>query len=103
MNTKIILILTAIFLTTYVSAKPLIEAESSLKDQFDQFNESILHKLIKRAAVASESSSKTGFAGITVTKNAKSHKMTRKCEEYKQEPITKRWKCIKFLVVSKTK
>ena len=95
MNTKVILILTAIFLVTFVSAKPLIKTEFNFEEAPPN-----LHKLIKRAAVASESSAKTGFTGITATQGTKNHKKTRECEEFEREPITKRWKCIKFLVVS---
>ena len=44
-------------------------------------NPSIFHYLIKRAAI-----------------------MNRKCEEFEEEPITKRWKCVKFSSVQpKTK
>ena len=96
MNTKILIVLSATFLITNVSTKPLTKTESDLKDA-----PSILHKLFKRAAAASKSSAKTGFAGIVATKGTKNRKKTRECEEFKQEPITKRWKCIKFLVVSK--
>ena len=98
MNTKIITAITAIFLVTIVSAKPLVKSDSNLSNQFNQFT-SKLHKLIKRAAVGTESSPKTGFAAITSTDGVKNHKKTRKCEEWEKEPITKQWKCIKFIVV----
>ena len=80
----------------FVYTKPVAKPESNQDE-----TPSNLHKLIKRNALGSKSSAKTGFAGVIATKETNLRKKTRECEEFKQEPITKRWKCIKFLVVSK--
>ena len=79
----------------FSTTKSVVNAESDTNE-----TPSKLKKLINRFSYISNSSSKTGFAGITATRDPKYHRKTRECEEFQQEPITKKWKCIKFLVVS---
>ena len=65
-----------------------------------------LHKLIKRTAMANpmanpitvgtESSPKTGFSAVVQTSQETMRKKTRECLEWKEEPVTRRMKCIKF-------
>ena len=59
------------------------------------------HKFIKRAAVGTVSSSKTGFAAIIETPNTENHKKTRKCLEWEKQPLTGKMKCIKLTIISK--
>ena len=79
----------------FSTSKPLENAESDIND-----TPSKLEMLINRFSYISNSSSKNGFSGITATKDPKDHRKTRECEDFQQEPITKKWKCIKYLVVS---
>lgn len=61
-----------------------------------------LHTLTKRTAMAnpitigSESSPKTGFSAVVPTSQESMRKKTRECLEWKEEPVTRRMKCIKF-------
>ena len=79
----------------YSTSKPVANEKSDIND-----TPSKLEKLINRFSYISNSSSKTGYAGITATRDPKDRRKTRECEDFQQEPITKKWKCIKFLVVS---
>ena len=92
MNTKIVIILSIVIVITLSTAKPLSKPSSP----------SQLHKLIKRNIVGEESTSKTGFAAIITTKETDNKKKTRECEEWKKQEVTGQWKCIKFIVSSKT-
>ena len=82
-------------MVTFVTAKPLVNQDSDLNNTLH------FHKLIKRAAVASKSSSKTGFAAIITTEGTRNRRKTRKCLEWTKQPITNKWKCAKFTIVQK--
>ena len=96
MNTKLIVALTTLFLFTIVPARPLTKPNINLSHN----TPSNFHKLIKRASGGEESSPKTGFAAIISTEDIENRQKNRECEEWEKEPITNKWKCIKFLVVS---
>ena len=91
MNTKTLIILTIVFLTTLATAKPLVKQDSEVNAPSE------LHKLIKRATNAKESSSKTMFAAITTTTQSKPRQKRRECKEWAKQEITGRWKCIDFI------
>ena len=91
MNTKIVIILSIVTVVTLSTAKPLSKPSSL----------SQLHKLIKRSVNGKESTSKTGFAAVMVTKGTDNKKKTRECEEWKKQEVTGQWKCIKFIVTPK--
>ena len=91
MNSKTLIILTIVFLTTLATAKPLAKQNSEVNVPSE------LHKLIKRATNAKESSSKTGFAAVMATTQSKNRQKRRVCKEWAKQEITGQWKCIDFL------
>ncbi len=95
MNTKTLIILTLVFLLTLATAKPLVKQDSEVNAPSE------VHKLIKRASMGEESSSKTMFGALTTTTQSESHKKKRICEEWSNKNFLRQWKCIKFLVVLK--
>ena len=95
MNTKSLIILIVVFLVTLATAKPFAKQDSEVNAPSE------LHKLIKRATNAEESSSKTMFGALTTTTQSESRKKRRQCEEWSNKNFLKQWKCIKFIVVSK--
>ena len=105
MNSKTLIILTIVFLTTLATAKPLVKQDSEVnvpseindRPQRHLVSNSELHKLIKRATNAKESSSKTGFAAVMATTQSKNRQKRRVCKEWAKQEITGQWKCIDFL------
>ena len=115
MNSKTLIVITIVFLTTLATAKPLVKQdaptelhklikratnaeESSSETMSKSSSPSQLHKLIKRSANGKESTSKTGFAAVMATKGTDNQNKTRECEEWKKQQITGQWKCIKFIL-----
>ena len=92
MNSKSLIVITIVLLVTLATAKPLVKQDSELNAPSE------LHKLIKRATNAEESSSKTMFAAVTTTTQSKNRQKRRECKEWAKQEITGRWKCIDFLV-----
>ena len=86
MNNKIVIILSIVVLVTLTTAKPLSKLSAP----------SQLHKLIKRAAVGSEGSSKTGFAIVTTSEGTENHKKTKDCKKWEQQKVTGKWKCMEL-------
>ena len=87
MNKKIVIILSIVALVTLVTlatAKPLSKLSTP----------SQLRKLIKRATVGSEGSSKTGFALVTTAEQAENHKKTKDCKKWEKVKVTGQWKCM---------
>ena len=114
MNSKTLIIITIVFLTTLATAKPLVKQdaptelhklikratnaeESSSETMSKSSSPSQLHKLIKRSANGKESTSKTGFAAVTTTTQSKNRQKRRVCKEWAKQEITGQWKCIDFL------
>ena len=95
MNSKTLIVITIVLLVTLATAKPLGNQDSEVNAPSE------LHKLIKRAVNAEESSSKTMFAAITTTTQSENRKKRRECKEWAKQEVTGRWKCIDFKVVSK--
>ena len=108
MNSKTLIVITIVLLVTLATAKPLgkqdseVNAPSEINNQPQRHlvSNSELHKLIKRAVNAEESSSKTMFAAITTTTQSGNRKKRRECKEWAKQEVTGRWKCIDFKVVS---
>ena len=88
-------------LVTFVTAKPLIQQDSDLIINQHHEPTAPFHNLVKRAALGSIASSKSGFAAITTTEGTKNRRKTRECLEWVKEPITNQWKCDKFIFVKK--
>ena len=85
MNKKIVMILSIVALVvTLTTAKPLSKLSTP----------SQLRKLIKRATVGSEGSSKTGFALVTTAEGTENHKKTKDCKKWEKEKVTGQWKCM---------
>ena len=87
MNKKIVIILSIVALVTLVTlatAKPLSKLSTP----------SQLRKLIKRATVGSEGSSKTGFALVTTAEQRENHKKTKDCKKWEKVKVTGQWKCM---------
>ena len=113
MNSKTLIVITIVFLTTLATAKPLVKQdatelhklikratnaeESSSNTMSKSSSPSQLHKLIKRSANGKESTSKTGFAAVTTTTQSKNRQKRRVCKEWAKQEITGQWKCIDFL------
>jgi hypothetical protein len=91
MNSKTLIVITIILLATLATAKPLVKQNSEVNAPSE------LHKLIKRATNAKESSSKTGFAAVMATTQSKNRQKRRVCKEWAKQEITGQWKCIDFL------
>ena len=100
MNTKVLILTTAIFLVTFVSAKPLTEPNSNQSNA-----PSNIRTLIKRAAanlrLVSGIPAKTDFVLPIIATKRESSKKTRKCEEWELQPFTNKYKCVKLTVISK--
>jgi hypothetical protein len=52
-------------------------------------------------SVGINGTSDTGISAVVSTEGAKNRQKSRECEEWEKQPISGRWKCIKFAVLSK--
>ena len=103
MNTPFIVICIAILFVNLTTSKPLKQMDLELNTLITESQYSNqFHSIVKRLAVSTKGSSKTGFAAIVPTEKTKKRKKKRLCEEWFKVPVINRWRCKKFKVLPNT-
>lgn len=102
MKNSIIAMILSLSFITFATAKPLMKQDSDLIINQHHLSTAPFHNLVKRAALGSVASSKSGFAAITTTAGTNNRRKTRECLEWFKEPVTNQWKCDKFIFVKKS-
>ena len=102
MKNSIIAMILSLSFITFATAKPLMKQDSNLIINQHHVSTAPFHNLVKRAALGSVASSKSGFAAITTTEGTENRKKSRECLEWVKKPVTNEWKCDKFRGVEKS-